>query len=458
MSDMENPQNDKSLLDWIKFISTNRVTGRLGITGAATRGYLVFNDGRLGAARLGLLTGFRAVNAAVSLRGVQFSFDHSSSASTETAFTPHERLVLKQFFGIETVELPESADSVGASEVDCDLTPSQVVPLSDVQGLSGNDLENTSPLDVEPVVPIVRDNAEDEIPAESMGLSGSEFPTLASQSFFDTEPAIYSLAKDPANVGREATLVKSKLRKFKAQKNATNPGLPSFPWRPQIALYLILLFALTAGAIALIPKVRVRRQSASVANKIQDPSLPMSPPQSTELPSESLPVSERESKELASESPSLNVSQSQSTGVRGESPPVSVPQQRNQTEHNDQTENLTGQWMVVNTVEKTNYRAFGNLEIGFRLTINQTGREFTAKGEKISESGRSLPASDRTLIHLTGSIDGDKVEATFVEHGSVRRTKGRFVWRVENAGSGLAGTFVSTAARSSGKSAAIKEL
>ena len=459
MSDMKNLQNDLALLDWIKMISDNRETGRLKISAAATRGYLLFNEGKLVAARLGLLTGFRAVNAAVSLRGVQYSFDHSSSASTPSALTANERFVLKQFFGIETVEVQESAHNVAASEVDWDVTPSQVVPLSDVQVFSGNDPENTSPPEVEPVIPIVRDNAEDETPAESIGLSVSEIPTLALQSSFDTKPSIYSLAKDPSNVDREATLVKSKRRKSKAKKTGNNKGLPSLPRQPQIALYFILLLALTAGAIALIPKVRERRQSASVANKIEARSLPISPPQSTETPSEFGPISELRSKESESDSPSLAVSQPHNTGVRGQFPPVPGAQQSNQIEQNDpNVQNLTGEWTVVNTVEKTNYRAFGNLEIGFRLMINQTGREFTAKGEKVSENGRSLPASDRTLIHLTGSIDGDKVEATFVEHGPVRRSKGRFVWKVENAGSGLTGTFISSAARSSGKSAAIKEL
>jgi hypothetical protein len=94
----------------------------------------------------------------------------------------------------------------------------------------------------------------------------------------------------------------------------------------------------------------------------------------------------------------------------------------------------------------------------FQLAINQTGRNFTAKGEKVSENGRSLPASDRTPIHVTGSINGDRVEATFFEEGTLRKTNGRFVWRTEKPGSGLAGTFVSSAARTSGKSAATKEL
>jgi hypothetical protein len=95
------------------------------------------------------------------------------------------------------------------------------------------------------------------------------------------------------------------------------------------------------------------------------------------------------------------------------------------------------------------------MQVGFRLKINQQGKQFTAKGEKFSENGQTLPAASRTPIQLTGSIEGNKVVATFIEDGRMRRTNGRFVWRVQN--DGLAGTFVSTAANSSGKSAVTKQ-
>jgi len=39
----------------------------------------------------------------------------------------------------------------------------------------------------------------------------------------------------------------------------------------------------------------------------------------------------------------------------------------------------------------------------------------------------------------------------------VRKTNGRFVWRIDKASGGLKGTFSSTAARTSGKSAATKQ-
>jgi hypothetical protein len=53
-------------------------------------------------------------------------------------------------------------------------------------------------------------------------------------------------------------------------------------------------------------------------------------------------------------------------------------------------------------------------------------------------------------------MDGDNVVATFVEDGTMRKTNGRFVWKLKNGGDQLAGTFVSTAANSSGRSAVTK--
>ena len=96
------------------------------------------------------------------------------------------------------------------------------------------------------------------------------------------------------------------------------------------------------------------------------------------------------------------------------------------------------------------------MKIGFDLSIDQTGSTFTGKGRKVSENGRSLPANSRTPIHVQGSINGDRIEATFIEEGSARKSNGKFVWRLDKTGRGLTGNFATTAARSRGKSAAIR--
>ena len=119
--------------------------------------------------------------------------------------------------------------------------------------------------------------------------------------------------------------------------------------------------------------------------------------------------------------------------------------------------NLTGEWNLVNTIEETSYPQYANLRLGYRINISQTGTEFTADGEKLSENGKPMEESERTPIHVTGSIDQYTVTATFVEEGLRRKSSGRFVWTLAADGNHLRGTFVSTAAKSSGSSVAVRE-
>jgi hypothetical protein len=118
--------------------------------------------------------------------------------------------------------------------------------------------------------------------------------------------------------------------------------------------------------------------------------------------------------------------------------------------------NLNGAWSVVNTVEKTSYQPFANLRIRYRLIVSQNGTRFTAEGEKLMENGRPLPTDGRTTLHITGTVEGETIGARFVEEGAHRKTSGRFVWRLERDGTLMKGTFVSTAANSSGTSVATK--
>lgn len=346
LANLEHIQPAHSLRDLIEIISSKRESGRLEIKASANTGAFFFKEGELLDARLGSLTGFQAVNAALSVRHARFAFDPSSPMPISSSITPNERVVLKQFFGIECVEPHESC---GLPVVDWDVTPAAVVPLSEVR-------------------------------------------------------------------------------------------------RRHVALYLAAVLIFSAAVIGLALKVNGRREQASVAETTAFPSAAISEQTGTAAPAPSV-------REAGSAVPQ----QESKPGRTEPSPPVVTAQQTNQ--HQQELEqNLTGEWRIVNTVEKTAYRQFDNLEIGFRLVISQTGKEFTAKGEKISENGRTLAAGDRTPIQVSGSINGDKVVASFVENGAMRKTNGRFVWRIQSAGAGLTGTFMSTAARSSGKSSATKEL
>ena len=334
---MSETRSVPTILDVIKSITSNQESGRLEIVSAGTRGTFLFNEGKLVEARLGSLSGFPAVNAAVALRDVELSFDHVPPALHLSSITPSERVVLQRFFGIEAAEGGEPA-ATAEPEIDWNPAPEPVVPLNQAA---------TIPL-----------------------------------GFF------------------------------------TMPGL---------AVCLALLIGLAVGAVALRDRFKARQSSAASA------------PVATVVESQPTPVSELKPEPVAEPNPEVKQ--------------VAVEPEKRIAKVHD----LTGEWQVINTVHQTAYKSFGNLKVGFRLKINQQGKQFTGRGEKFSENGQALPANSRTPIQITGSIEGDNVVATFVEDGKMRRTNGRFVWRLQNGGDHLAGTFVSTAANSSGKSAVTKQ-
>jgi len=215
--------------------------------------------------------------------------------------------------------------------------------------------------------------------------------------------------------------------------------------RPVIAVSVALLLAFLVGAFALKSRMTARQQVAAVATVAQ----PESPLSVAEPQPEVKPVAVAPAESISVAEPKPEVK------PITVAPPVTAAEPRNTARTNAKVQDLTGEWRIINTVQKTEYKPYDRMQVGFRLRINQQGKQFTAKGEKFSENGQTLPAASRTPIELTGSIEGDKVVATFVEDGRMRRTNGRFVWRLQN--DGLAGTFVSTAANSSGKSAVIKQ-
>jgi hypothetical protein len=129
----------------------------------------------------------------------------------------------------------------------------------------------------------------------------------------------------------------------------------------------------------------------------------------------------------------------------------------NSTPVPSKTPNLSGEWNIVNTIERTSYPAYANLRIGYHLVITQTGTEFTADGEKVSENGRAMADYERTPIHVTGSVDQNGASATFVEEGLRRKTSGSFEWTLTTDGNQLRGIFTSTAAKSSGPSVGTRE-
>ena len=335
MFDKRKTIHDGGILDVINVLSANGESGRLDMKAGTMEGVFFFNKGQLVDARVGHLTGFQAVNALNSVRDARFSFDRSVAPPLVSSITASERVVLKQFFGIETV----------------------------------------SPVGNEDIV---------EYPDDSeVTMETRRIPVEAIQT--------------PVPVATTS----------------------NFPYRGALILgVLFILIAVTA--VALRNQYRERASPAAVAT--------------TEQPA----------------SPTVADSPTVAEAVQPNNAPAPVEQPA-------AAQNLTGKWSVVNTVEKTSYRSFQHLKIGFDLSISQNGNRFTGNGEKVSENGRSLPEDSRTPIQVKGLIKGDRVEATFFEDGAARKTNGRFVWRIDETGR-LSGTFVSTAARTSGKSAAKREL
>ena len=402
------------ILDVIKSITANGESGRLEIGspethGPGLHGVLLFVEGKLVDARLESLSGFQAVNAALALRDVEFSFDHVVPAPHAVCITPSERVVLKRLFGIEAAD---AAEPIALAETDAawNEAPEQVVPLTEVEELPQTRLEETPTVEVA-ALPVQSVAAVPSVPVSSAG-------------------------------------------RF------------AFFMRPQfVAVCLVLLLGLVAGAITLRSRIKARQQAAAVASVVASNTSSVSNGAAEVVPvanaSTSVDPVRRESaavkpvpRESPRESASVQAAPRESPSVKPvpkESPAVAVSQPPNEVH------DLNGVWRVVNTVEKTNYKSFQKMQLGFRLKIDQKGKEFTARGEKFSENGQTLPANSRTPIELTGSIEGDKIVATFVEDGRLRRSNGRFVWKLQSSGDRLTGTFASTAANVSGRSAVMKE-
>jgi len=339
--------DDRNILDFIHSICANGENGRLEILAGAIQGELSFASGKLVDARFGHLTGFRAVNAIAALRDARFSFDPAFAPLATSLITASERVVLKQFFGIETAATSEYFE----------------------------------PAAVTAATPITVPDEVDEV-----------------------------------------TIV---------QSDVPSAGTPTSPPPPlqasRFAYRTALVSAVLAMAVIAIVAIFIDRfhepDSSEVVASVESPSRP-APVQQPESPvSTPAPAAVKESKKP------LNTAR-----------------------------DLSGKWTIVNSVDTTAYGSFKNMKIGFDVSINQTGSTFTGKGRKVSENGRSLPANSRTPIQVQGSINGDRIEATFIEEGSARKSNGRFVWRIDKAGRGLTGNFATTAARSSGKSAGTREL
>src|SRR5438876_9579273 len=111
---IEESLQDYRLLDLIAILSRRGSSGRLQIDCGSTQGSLCFDKGKIAAARLGSLTGFSAINLAISLEGTRLRFEPLLEVPASEFTHPNERHLLNKLLGIETV-VPGSAHDLNAS-------------------------------------------------------------------------------------------------------------------------------------------------------------------------------------------------------------------------------------------------------------------------------------------------------------------------------------------------------
>lgn len=113
---------------------------------------------------------------------------------------------------------------------------------------------------------------------------------------------------------------------------------------------------------------------------------------------------------------------------------------------------VSGEWLLENTIQATTFSAYEGLKLGYRVFLQQDGRNVQATGEKVSEDGKPIPSSAHTPIAFSGIIKGRRLSGTFNEEGTKRKTTGTFDWTISSDKDKLSGTFTSTAASASGPS------
>ncbi len=134
-------------------------------------------------------------------------------------------------------------------------------------------------------------------------------------------------------------------------------------------------------------------------------------------------------------------------------PIVPEPKSNTNQASDDEPKDLSGSWTLTNRIESTSHEPYNNLNLGFRLQLEQRGNRVTGTGQKWMENGKALPAAARTPIVLEGTRDGRRLELKFTETGAERVSTGTFVLEIAGDGT-LHGSFSSDVANTQGSSLA----
>jgi TonB family protein len=113
---MDGTLNNHGLLDVIAALTSRGESGRLQITVAGSRGAFFFKKGKLVDARMGPFSGFPAVNLAISMGEAILKFDSSIQPPASSFIAINERVLLKERFGIQTIDLEPIEDQTTETE------------------------------------------------------------------------------------------------------------------------------------------------------------------------------------------------------------------------------------------------------------------------------------------------------------------------------------------------------
>jgi hypothetical protein len=282
---LEESLNDYRLLELIAILSRRGSSGRLQIDCGSTQGSLCFDKGKIAAARIGSLTGFSAINLAISLQGTRLRFEPLLEVPASEFTDPNERLLLNKLLGIETV-IPGFArnldDSTGSSARAMAAEPLVAPPSLEVtppaREVTPPALEVTPPLSEGPPPTLEAMPPSSEVPSPTLAVTppSSEVPSPT----LEVTPPLLELPLPSLQVpppSLEVTLPLLEVTPPSAE--ATPPSSEATPH--SLAVTLPLLEVTPPSAEVTPPSLAVTPPSAEVAPpsaEVTSPSAEVTPP------------------------------------------------------------------------------------------------------------------------------------------------------------------------------------
>ncbi len=111
---------------------------------------------------------------------------------------------------------------------------------------------------------------------------------------------------------------------------------------------------------------------------------------------------------------------------------------------------ITGEWKIKFTNEHSSYKPYIGETHVQKIFFTQNEKNVTGEGEKIQYNGEDLPSAKRRQLEYKGTIDDNKLVATYSLHGQLRESIGIIQAIISNDGKTLSGTFSGTAGSAEG--------